>query len=109
MFLILATVEGMQNQFTRITTVYGKVPLFYFIVHWYIIHPILFLMVLLQGFNRSEMLFGFNFGRPKEGSGLSLLAIYGIWIGVVLLMYPLCKWYGKYKAMHPEKVWLRYF
>jgi hypothetical protein len=23
-------------------------------------------------------------------------------------MYPICRWYGRYKAIHPEKTWLRY-
>ncbi|MFI5186893.1 MAG: DUF1624 domain-containing protein [Chitinophagales bacterium] len=108
MFLILAWVEGMKNKFTDIVTVYGKVPLFYFIVHWYIIHPIMFAMVFLQGFKSSDLVFGFNFGRPKEGSGVDLWIIYLVWIAVVITMYPLCKWYGKYKVEHREKKWLRY-
>ncbi len=54
------------------------------------------------------MLVGSNFGRPKSGSGVDLSAVYLIWIGVVLLMYPLCKWYGGYKEKHKEKKWLRY-
>jgi uncharacterized membrane protein len=108
MFVILSMVEGMQNRFTRFTTVYGKVPLFYFLIHWYIIHPIVFVMVFAQGFKSSDLLFGFNFGRPKEGSGFELWAIYLIWIGVVIILYPICKWYGRYKEFHTEKKWLRY-
>lgn len=108
LLLILVWVEGMQNRFAAFTTVYGKVPLFYFLVHWYILHPVLFIMVFMQGFSSSDMVFGSNFGRPKQGSGLSLWAVYLVWIGIVLLMYPLCKWYGKYKLAHPEKKWLRY-
>lgn len=108
LLLILVWVEGLQNRFTAFTTVYGKVPLFYFIVHFYIIHLILFIMVFMQGFHSSDLVFGSNFGRPKQGSGLTLWAVYLVWIGIVLLMYPLCKWYGKYKVSHPEKKWLRY-
>ncbi len=108
MFLILYTVESVKNKFTDITIVYGKVPLFYFIVHWYIIHPIMFLIVFLQGYKTSDLLFGFNFGRPKETSGVELWAVYAIWLGVVILLYPLCKWYGQYKENHKEIKWLRY-
>ena len=108
MFLILSLVEGMKNRFTNIATIYGKVPLFYFIVHWYIIHPIMFAMVFLQGFKSSDLVFGFNFGRPKTGSGVNLWIIYFLWVAVVILMYPLCKWYGKYREAHREKKWLRY-
>lgn len=107
-FLLLSWVEGVQNKFTEITIVYGKVPLFYFLVHWYIIHPLMFLIVFLQGYKFSDLVFGASLGRPKGVSGLSLLYIYLIWIFVVMLLYPLCKWYGKYKETNKEKQWLRY-
>lgn len=108
MFLLLAWVEGWKNWLARIATVYGKVPLFYFIVHWYIIHPLMFLIVYLQGYKASDLVFGTNLGRPKGPSGLNLFYTYLVWIGVVILLYPLCKWYGKYKEAHREKQWLRY-
>jgi len=108
MFIILSLMEGMKNKFTEIATVYGKVPLFYFIVHWYILHPIMFLIVFLQGYKNSDLLFGFNLGRPKGISGVNLWYTYLIWIGVVIMLYPLCKWYGRYKENHKKKKWLRY-
>ncbi|HZE85199.1 MAG TPA: heparan-alpha-glucosaminide N-acetyltransferase domain-containing protein [Puia sp.] len=107
-FLILALFEGAKNKFAAICAVYGKVPLFYFLVHWYIIHPIMFAMVFLQGFKSSDLLFGFNFGRPKEGSGVSLGIIYLVWIAVVIILYPICKWYGHFKETHKDQWWLRY-
>jgi uncharacterized membrane protein len=108
MFLMLSVVEGVKNRFTRIATVYGKVPLFYFLIHWYIIHPIMFVIVFLQGYSNADLLFGFNFGRPKEKSGVELWGVYLIWIAVVIVLYPLCKWYGNYKERHKEKKWLRF-
>ncbi|HWJ90738.1 MAG TPA: heparan-alpha-glucosaminide N-acetyltransferase domain-containing protein [Flavisolibacter sp.] len=108
MFLLFYLVEGKRNQLSEIATVYGKVPLFYFLVHWYIIHPIMFLIVFMQGYKSSDLVFGFSFGRPQGPSGLPLRGIYLLWIVVVALLYPLCKWYGKYKEAHREKKWLRY-
>jgi len=108
MFIILSLVEGMKNTFTNIATVYGKVPLFYFLIHMYIIHLLMFAMVFLQGFKSADLIFGFNLGRPKTGSGIELWAIYLVWIAVVVVMYPLCKWYGAYKQNHRDIKWLRY-
>ncbi len=109
MFLIFSFAEGIKNKFTDIVTVYGKVPLFYFLIHLYILHSLMLVMVFLQGFSWSELVFGaFNFGRPKNGSGIELWLIYLIWSGVVMALYPLCKWYGLYKANHQEKKWLGY-
>jgi len=108
MFLILFVVEGMQNKFSAVTSVYGKVPLFYFVIHWYILHPIVFVVVFLQGYGFSDLLFGFNFGRPKGPSGLSLMGVYLIWIAVVALLYPLCERFARYKENHREKGLLRF-
>ncbi|HEX4849750.1 MAG TPA: heparan-alpha-glucosaminide N-acetyltransferase domain-containing protein, partial [Puia sp.] len=107
-FLLLRITEQSENLISKIAIVYGRVPLFYFIVHFYIIHLLTFLMVFLQGFKSSDLVFGFNFGRPAAGSGVNLAAIYLNWIGVVIILFPLCQWYGRCKLNHPDKLWLRY-
>lgn len=110
MFLLLYLFDGINNAMKSILNVYGKMPLFYFIVHFYLIHIIMFIIVFMQGYSARDLVFGFNFGRPKLGnhSGGGLIIIYLIWIGVVLLLYPLCKWYGNYKERHRNIKWLRY-
>ena len=109
LFLLLFFSEGRKNRFTEIVSVYGKTPLFYFLIHFFVIHAAMFVMVFSQGFRPADLVFGtLKIGRPASGSGLTLPYIYLIWLGVVLLMYPLCKWYGCYKSGHPEKKWLRY-
>jgi uncharacterized membrane protein len=109
LFLVLATAEQQDNKITRVLISYGRTPLFYFIVHFFLIHLILLIVVLLQGYHPHDLEFGpLQFGRPAVGGGLPIAAVYAIWIGVVIVMYPLCRWYGCYKASHPEKTWLRY-
>jgi hypothetical protein len=69
----------------------------------------MFVMVFAQDYHASDLVFGpVKFGRPAAGSGISLPWVYVVWLGVVGLMYPLCKSYGRYKMSHPEKAWLRY-
>jgi len=60
------------------------------------------------GYKSADLLFGFNLGRPKGISGVNLWYTYLIWIGVIIILYPLCKWYGRYKENHKKKKWLRY-
>jgi len=108
-FLVLYISEKVQNRFSDFLMVYGRVPLFYFLIHLFIIHSLMFLMLRIQGFGSSDMLFGaFNNGRPKTGGGVELPIIYLIWLSVVLLLYPVCKWYGRYKSEHKENKFLRY-
>ena len=42
------------------------------------------------------------------GEGYGLWTVYFIWITVVLALYPVCKWYDRYKTNHKEKKWLSY-
>jgi len=108
LFLFLSFIDGKENVLTRIATVYGKVPMFYYLIHWNIIHLSMFAMVFLQGFHTDQLVFGtFQFGRPP-GSGIGLAGVYLAWFCIVASLYPLCKWYGRYKPMHPEKRWLRF-
>jgi uncharacterized membrane protein len=102
--------EDRGNKATRILLVYGRTPLFYFIIHMYLVHLLLFVIAFFQGFTRKDFRFGpFQFGLPEKGFGISLAGVYAVWIGMVVVLYPACRWYGRYKAAHPEKGWLRYF
>ena len=109
LFLLLALAENAKSRFARMVPVYGKVPLFYFVIHFYIIHVAMIILMMLQGFHWQQLDFSSgSFGRPKGAeSGISLWAIYVTWIAVVLLLYKPCLWFGKYKATH-EQWWLKY-
>ncbi|HVS97695.1 MAG TPA: heparan-alpha-glucosaminide N-acetyltransferase domain-containing protein [Puia sp.] len=108
LLLVLSVVEGRDNRAMRFLRVYGQAPMFYFVVHFYLLHTVMLAMVLLQGHHWADLPFGGGqFGRPA-GAGLSLAAVYAIWVIVVIFMYPLCQWYGTYKQQHREKKWLRY-
>lgn len=108
-FIILSVSDGVKNKFIDILTVYGKVPLFYYIIHWYLIHTIMFVMLYLQGFSTKDFIFGpFQFGRPQQPSGLELGGVYLIWLALVISLYPICKWYVNYKTAHKDNKWLRY-
>lgn len=110
MFFILFLVEGKNNRMTRFFVIYGRVPMFFYLLHWYIVHISMFVMILLQGVTFEQMPFGLmNFGRPAEGVGLDLPYVYLYWASLILFMYPLCKWYGNYKAGNKQKKWLAYF
>lgn len=109
MFLIIAVAEHAKNRITDIACVYGKVPLFYFAVHFYIIHSLLIILLFLQGFHWADLNFASGaFGRPKgTESGVPLLAVYLIWIAVVTALYKPCIWFGRYKATH-KNWWVSY-
>jgi len=91
--------------------VFGRVPMFYFILHLFTIHALAVVITLarygsVHWMFESPDLGHFPFSEPP-GWPLSLPAIYAIWIGIVLAVYPLCRWYAGVKGRgdHP---WLSY-
>lgn len=109
MFFVLWLADNKDSWFTRIFAVYGRVPLFFYILHWYFIHISMFVMLIIQGIQWKDMPFGvMNFGRPASGVGIELPYIYVYWICLVTCLYPLCAWYGKYKAANRQIKWLKY-
>jgi uncharacterized membrane protein len=109
MFLMLALAEQAKGWFIKIASVYGKVPLFYFLAHFIIIHITMLIILYWQGFSSAQIDFASGtFGRPKDvTSGLSLSAVYIIWIAVVVSLYKPCIWFSKYKAEN-SYWWLKY-
>jgi len=109
--LFLALVKDTGSRFSKIIKVYGRVPFFYYILHFYLLHIINIILYLSRGHSFAEGMAGspglpFKFAVP--GEGYSLWIVYVIWLAVVIALYPLCKWYDNYKTNHKEKRWLSY-
>lgn len=109
MFLLLRIFDKVGSEgLAGAVKIYGKVPMFYYLIHWHLLHLLMFIVLAIQGYGPKDYSFGFNMGRPQAPNGLPLWGAYLVWIFVVVIMYPLCAWYNKYKIEHPEKTFLRY-
>ncbi len=83
---------------------FGRVPLFFYVTHLFVIHGLTIAIVSTQTGTLPGWLWNFPPGHAGAGSGLPLPLVYLVWIGVVLLHYPLCRWYGRLKVRHPGSV-----
>ena len=109
--LFLALAGNTRNRVKKFITVYGRVPFFYYILHFLLIHLLSGAFYLLRGHSFAEGLAPRPLLIPKfvaPTEGYSLFVVYVIWICVVLSLYPLCKWFSDYKLKHKEKWWLSY-
>jgi uncharacterized membrane protein len=106
--LTLTLLENVQNRVTKFFRVYGRVPMFYYILHFYIIHTIAIIVFYAQGYSANDIATPGNpFLFKPPGFGFGLLGVYAIWLVVFLLLYPLCKRYDRYKSTH-RQWWLSY-
>ena len=106
--VILALTENVKNKVTSVLYVYGNVPFFYYVCHWYMVRFGTIALFFITGHNSSQI---FN---PKLGlafqpddMGFSLGGVYLIWFCIVFILYFPCKWYSTYKQTH-AKWWLSY-
>jgi uncharacterized membrane protein len=110
-FLFLATTENINNRLTRFISVYGRVPMFYYLSHILLIHLCAMLLAVLTGYSWTQMT-GFtswiDLMPDLKGYGFSLGIVYLIWLSLVLILYPFCKKYDAYKSQHKDKWWLSY-
>jgi uncharacterized membrane protein len=108
--IFLAFAETMSGKLAKSIIHIGRVPMFYYILHIYLIHLFAMLAAQLSGYSWSDMILQRRtWVDPQlKGYGFSLGVTYLVWIGIVLLLYPLCKWYDRYKTAHKEKWWLSY-
>ncbi len=92
--------------------VFGRVPLFYFVLHLPLIHAIQIGMTWLK-YGAAPFLFlppptlGTDRNAFPPDYGWSLGVTYLVWIAVVVLMYPICLWFARLKA-RKRSWWLSY-
>ena len=108
--VLLALTENLRGSVSRFTTALGRVPLFFYVVHLYVIHLAAVFAAMATGFDASDMILNtWVTDAPQlRGYGFSLGVVYILWIGFVLILFPLCLWYDRYKRTHRDKWWLSY-
>jgi uncharacterized membrane protein len=83
----------------------GRAPLAFYLAHLYLIHAIAILLGATQGFAAHQFMTHYRFF--PEGFGVGLPGVYLIWIAVVVVLYPLCRWVAAVKARRRDW-WLSY-
>jgi uncharacterized membrane protein len=90
----------------RFFVTFGRVPLFFYLLHWYLIKGLVFAFAFAR-YRRADWLYGGPPRQPPSGDGYDLWVIYLVWIVVVALMWPLCAWFAGIKR-RSRSAWLSY-
>jgi uncharacterized membrane protein len=111
--VFLAYAEQPLNRLTAKVVVFGKVPMFFYLLHIPLIHGLGVLAAALSGHAAADMvnLTTWVTANPQlQGYGFSLPVVYLVWIAVMLMLYPVSRRFSQYKqANQGEKKWLSYF
>lgn len=109
-FLFLANTEKHKGRLARYISTFGRTPFFFYIVHLYLIHATAMFFAQFSGFGWQKLIFKtwIGFDQNIKGYGFRLWVVYLVWIIIILLTYPLCKKFDKYKQNHKKKWWLSY-
>lgn len=104
--LALAWLERIRTRALRPVLVFGRVPMFYYILHLYFIHLLAIGVAMVSG--QPYAWLGFNgSGERPEGYGYGLPVIYLYWLVTLVALYPLCSWYMRRKQIAPA-AWMSY-
>jgi len=85
--MLLASFEHARGAFARLLATFGQVPFFYYVVHLYLIHA----LAVATTFAMTGVL------TRTPTIGLGLPGIYFVWLLVLVLLYPICRWFAELK------------
>jgi uncharacterized membrane protein len=107
---LLGLFEWARGPVARFFVVFGRVPLFFYLLHVPLIHGLMVGLDYLR-FGWSPMAtdgcWSIGAKQVPPDYGVSLPVVYLVWVAVVLLLYPLCWWYAGVKQRY-RWAWLSY-
>lgn len=103
--IVCAFAERLRGGIRDVLVTFGRVPLAFYVAHLYLIHAGVIVLGIAQGFAAQQFLTHYRY-FPK-GYGVSLSGVYLIWIAVVAILYPYCRWVASVKARRTDW-WLSY-
>jgi len=103
LLILLSWFETLNAKWLAPAQVFGRVPLFYFLAHFFLIHALALIHSIWKtGKSISEIDFHYpaTFGGITPETGVNLFWVYVVWIFVVCVLYPVCVWYDKHKLTY---------
>jgi uncharacterized membrane protein len=101
----LAAFRRARGPLAGVLVTFGRVPFLFYVAHLYLVHALAVAAGMAQGFPASALRTVFL--RLPADYGFGLPVVYAVWLGVVALLYPLCRRYAEVKA-RSRAWWLSY-
>jgi uncharacterized membrane protein len=90
---------------------FGRVPMFYYLLHVPLMHLVAVVFAYVK-YGHAEWLFlnwspSGQWQLAPQDYGYDLWVVYLVWLGVVVALYPLCRWFAGVKSRRRD-AWLSY-
>ncbi|MBC7451620.1 MAG: hypothetical protein H7259_09050 [Cytophagales bacterium] len=105
-YLLIKIEQGIGKTKTgEILSVFGKVSMFFYLIHLFVIHALAVLVVMVTHYKEIPAMVQSNDWDPITNNyGYSLIIVYLVWIAVLTGLYPLCLKYRILKSKHPDSL-----
>ena len=103
----LALTERVHGRVAGWLSVYGRVPLFFYVTHLFVAHAVAVVLAFVQGGTLRRILIVNHPELIPDWYGVSLPGVYIAWALVVLLLYFPCRTFARMKDTR-SAWWLRY-
>ena len=108
--ILLGLLDGAKARrgLSHILLVYGRVPLFYYVLHLYLLNGMARLVALAfhQPIFHGTVIA--DLAHRPVGYGHGLPFIYAMWILAVAILYLPCLWFMEFRSRHRDWPWLSY-
>src|SRR6185295_5230595 len=103
--LSLAALESTRGKVSEVLRTFGRVPLFFYVLHVALAHLAAGIIALAMG--HGTALLSDDFMQVPQAWGFGLPAVYLAWLLVVATLYPACRWFAAVKRRRDDW-WLSY-
>jgi len=110
LILLVPWAEKAKGWFADTLKIFGRVPMFFYLLHILLIHvSALAVNLIISGNAHQDWYSTAPFVEISEDQRWSLPQLYLVYAIDMVILYFACHWYAGYKSRHPEKKWLKYF
>lgn len=105
--ILLGLFQNASSGLARVVVAIGRVPFLFYVAHIVLLHA---MAVAVAHVTVGDIGWLFRhmpaFNKPED-YGLTLPAVYALWIVALALLYPMCRWFGALKQRRKDW-WLSY-
>lgn len=102
---LLAKVGGRVGSWLAI---FGRTPLFFYVLHLYVGVAGAIALAYAKGYRIEDVANFMTSGAPPADFGAGLAGAYAAWLTILILLYPLCRWFADVKRRRVDLWWLSY-